>query len=424
MPFNIGISGLNAATADLKVTGNNIANASTVGFKSSRAEFANIYSTSKFGASSTAIGSGVRVAAVAQQFTQGNISFTENNMDVAVNGDGFFNIKDQSGAELFTRNGQFKVDKNGFIVTNDGYNLQGFQVSETDNQLIDTGNVGDLKLTTAQIEPKQTSTSSLIANLDAADEIPATPFAYATGDTNANPPVVVPPSPDMYNHTTSYTSYDSLGNSMLTSMYFVKTADNAWDVHSYTTDAMGIVADSGPTLAITFDTDGSILTPDPPEMPMALTPTGGADPAQAVVLNLSDLTQYGADFNIGDISQNGYTTGNLAGIDIGSDGIILARYSNGESNYLGQVILSGFTNSQGLGQQGNNNWSETFASGDPITNIPGGGGLGLLTSGALEESNTDLTEELINLIIAQRNFQANAKTITTADTITQTVIQM
>jgi flagellar hook protein FlgE len=157
---------------------------------------------------------------------------------------------------------------------------------------------------------------------------------------------------------------------------------------------------------------------------MALTPTGGADPAQAVIMNLSDLTQYGADFNIGDISQNGYTTGNLAGIDIGSDGIILARYSNGESNYLGQVILSGFTNSQGLGQQGNNNWSETFASGDPITNIPGGGGLGLLTSGALEESNTDLTEELINLIIAQRNFQANAKTITTADTITQTVIQM
>ncbi|MFK5892609.1 MAG: flagellar hook protein FlgE [Pseudomonadota bacterium] len=440
MPFNIGISGLNAANADLKTVGNNIANSSTVGFKSSRAEFSNIYSLSKTGASSTAIGSGVRVSSIAQQFTQGNISFTENNLDVAINGDGFFTLKDSSGGSLYTRNGQFKVDKDGYVVTNEGYNLQGFQVDAATNT-INTGQVDNLQLTTAQIPPQATSSSELLANLDAAS---------ANIDASGN---INPSDPDTYHHTTSYTTYDSLGNAMLTSLYFQKNTDNEWTVGVRTVDAAGnpmpVDASGNPDTTdyqITFNTSGALQTiTDPggtqtydasgnptgsPDLSIDYTaagglggpPTGSAD--QSIDLDIAGLTQYGANFGVNDLKQNGFTTGNLSGIEIDQSGIMLARFTNGESQKLGQIVLSGFTNPQGLGQTGNNNWAQSFASGEPVVNVPGDGGLGLVTSGALEESNTDLTEDLINLIVAQRNFQANAKTITTADTITQTIINM
>jgi len=444
MPFDIGISGLNAASADLKTTGNNIANSGTIGFKSSRAEFANIYSLQKSGAASTAIGSGVRVASIAQQFTQGNISFTENNLDLAVNGDGFFSLRDTSGVAFYTRNGQFKIDADGFVVSNDGYNLQGYGVDATTNA-INTGAIGNLQLSTTQIEPQATSTSTLLANVDAAESVIAA--------------AIDPTDPTTYNHTTSYTTYDSLGSAMLTSVYFQKTADNAWTTGVRTVDAAGTAmpADTaGPPVVqntddflITFDTSGKLATIDPgagvsgagalynntvvpstgtAELPFDYRaagsgpPTGAAD--QQIAFNIAGLNQFGANFGVTDLKQNGYATGNLAGIEIDDTGIMLARYTNGQSKNLGQVILSGFTNPQGLGQTGNNNWAESFASGTPVVNIPGDGGLGLIQSGALEESNTDLTEDLINLIIAQRNFQANAKTITTADTITQTIINM
>jgi len=442
MPFDIGISGLNAASADLKTTGNNIANSGTIGFKASRAEFANIYSLSKTGAASTAIGSGVRVASIAQQFTQGNISFTENNLDLAVNGDGFFSVRDTSGAAFYTRNGQFKIDNNGFVVTNDGYNLQGYGVDATTNA-INTGSVTNLQLTTTQIEPQASSTSTLLANVDA-----ASPVITAAID---------PTDPATYTHTTSYTTYDSLGNAMLTSAYFQKTADNTWTVGVRTEDASGnaIPADTGAApvvqntddYLITFDTSGKLATVDTVASGVGLLynntvtpstgtaelifdytlagsgrPTGAAD--QTIAFNIAGLNQYGANFGVTDLKQNGYATGNLAGVEIDATGIMLARFTNGQSKNLGQVILGGFSNPQGLGQTGNNNWAESFASGSPVTNVPGDGGLGLIQSGALEESNTDLTEDLINLIIAQRNFQANAKTITTADTITQTIINM
>ena len=451
MPFDIGISGLNAASADLKTTGNNIANSGTIGFKSSRTEFANIYSLSKTGAASTAIGSGVRVAAIAQQFTQGNISFTENNLDLAVNGDGFFSLRDTSGVAFYTRNGQFKIDSDGNVVSNDGYNLQGYGVDATTNQ-INTGSIGNMQLTTTQIAPQATSTSELIANVDAASVV----IPAAT--------VIDPTDPTTYHHTTSYTSYDSLGNSMLTSLYFQKNdggvvpaAENTWTVATRTVDGSGIAIPTdtvGPPIVqntenflVTFNTSGELATIDPgagafgagasydraaatgtPELSLAYTaaglgtPTGAAD--QTIAFNIAALNQFGANFGVTDLRQNGYTTGNLAGIEIDQSGIMLARFTNGQSKNLGQVILSGFNNPQGLGQTGNNNWAESFASGAPVTNTPGDGGLGLIQSGALEESNTDLTEDLINLIIAQRNFQANAKTITTADTVTQTIINM
>ncbi len=440
MPFDIGISGLNAATADLKTTGNNIANAGTIGFKSSRAEFSNIYSLSKNGAASTAIGSGVRVSSIAQQFTQGNISFTQNNLDLAINGDGFFTVRDTAGSQLYTRNGQFKVDNEGNIVTNDGYKLQGYQVDASGNT-INTGEIGALTITTTQIAPQATTTSEVIANIDA-----------SSADASGN---IDPSNPSTYHHTTSYTTYDSLGNSMLTSMYFQKNDTDpvgVWTVGVRTVDGVGNAIPANVSgnpettdYLITFDTSGKLKTIDPgsgtagagisfdasgnaasPNLVLDYTglntPTGAA--AQTINVDISKLSQYGANFSVNDLSQNGYTTGNLAGIEIDQTGIMLARFTNGQSNQLGQIILSGFANPQGLGQIGNNNWVQSFASGEPVVNVPGDGSLGLVTSGALEEANVDLTEDLINLIIAQRNFQANAKTITTADTITQTIINI
>lgn len=447
MPFRIGLSGLNAAQADLKITGNNIANVGTVGFKQSRAEFADVYATSKFGSATTAIGSGVSLAASAQQFTQGNIIFTENNLDMGITGDGFFTMDDVSGNRVFTRNGQFKVDRDGFIVDNSGSNLKGYGVDPLTN-IINTGSVVDLQLISTSIAPNPTTTAELFANIDAGETVPTAPLSI-----NASGTV----DPNSYNHTTSFTSFDSLGNPMLTSMYFRKTGPSAWDVGIKQVDANGNIfqnvvpgfTQAGPpqvldvsgttpiesatflnngTLDLAsvgggtgiFNFDFDLSTPTNPVM----TAGGGTLVNQSLAIDINTLTQYGADFGVTNLTQNGFTSGQLSGIDVDQSGVITARFTNGQSNNLGQVFLTNFTNNQGLSQLGDNYWGETFASGQGIQNIPGSGNAGLINSGALEDSNVNLTEQLINLITAQRNFQANAKTITTADTITQTLIQI
>lgn len=456
MPFRIGLSGLNAAQADLKITGNNIANVSTIGFKQSRAEFADVYASSKFGSVSTAIGSGVRLAAASQQFTQGNIIFTENNLDLGVTGEGFFSMADVSGNQVYTRNGQFKTDKDGFIVDNSGSFLKGYGVDSVTNN-INTGSIVNLQIISTNIAPEPTSEASLVANIDSGEPIPVVPFSMNTKGTV---------DPESYNHTTSFTSFDSLGNPMLTSMFYRKTATNTWDVGIKQVDANGNIfqnIDAGPFVIppavagdpeiiynnataplqqIEFLNNGTLDTgaassigitgvfnytfdlDDPALTNPVLTPTGGPLTTQPIAIDLNGLTQYGANFGVTNLTQNGYTTGQLSGIDVDQSGIISARFTNGQSNNLGQVFLTNFTNTQGLSQLGDNYWGESFSSGQGIINAPGEGNAGLINSGALEDSNVDLTEQLINLITAQRNFQANAKTITTADTITQTVIQL
>ncbi len=415
MPFRIGLSGLSAAQADLKVTGNNIANVGTIGFKQSRAEFADVYATSKFGSVSTAIGSGVRLAATAQQFTQGNIVFTENNLDMGITGDGFFSMDDVSGNRVYTRNGQFKVDRDGYIVDNSGSNLKGYGVDNTVNPpIINTGNVVDLQITSNNIPPNATTEGSIIANLDAN----ATDIATTTA--------IDPTDPTTYSHTTSFTTYDSLGNAMQTSLFFQKnsTATNAWTLGVRTIDNSGasMPATGTDDTSVVFSNTGTLTTPASGQISLSYTPTGAA--AQTIVLDISAITQYGADFGVTNITQNGYTTGQLSGLDVDQSGVISARFTNGESSLLGQIFLTNFTNNQGLSQLGDNYWGESFTSGPGIVNIPGSGNAGLINSGALEDSNVNLTEQLINLITAQRNFQANAKTITTADAVTQTLIQI
>jgi flagellar hook protein FlgE len=409
MAFEAATSGLRAASADLDVIGNNVANANTTGFKSSRAEFADVYATSIFGSSTTATGNGVRLTDVSQQFTQGTVSFTNNNLDLAVNGDGFFRLSD-GGSILYTRAGAFSSDREGYLVNSNGQRLTGF-LSDGTGRI--TGQVGDLQIDMSNIEPLQTKAVDGALNLDANSAVPASAW-----DTSATAPY--PPLASTYNNSTSLTVYDSLGNSHELSLYFAKTAANTWDVHSFVD---GAKVDTGDTQPITFQTDGTIADPATATWDIEWDPPGAVNP-QTVSVSLGDTTQYGSVFGVNSLTQDGYTTGRLAGIDIDSSGIIFGRYTNGQSKGLGQVALANFSNSNGLQPLGDTNWAETYSSGAALIGSPGSASLGVVQSGALEESNVDLTQELVKLILAQRNFQANAQTIRAADTVTQTIINI
>lgn len=649
MPFNTALSGLQASSSELRVIGNNIANASTTGFKESRAEFADIYANSAFGVAGTAIGSGVLLSQVTQQFTQGQIGFTNNNLDLSVSGGGFF-ILNENGAISYSRAGAFGVDKDGFVVNALDQRLRGF-LADTQGNI--TGAQGDLQITNANLSPNATDNVTTEVNLDASATPPAQPFV--AGFTPSNPP-----NPNSFNTSTSTTIFDSLGNSHIVTKYFVKApAQNTWNIFvgidgtdvtpTATTPPVGappvpypagslpspftvvfdpsgnfivnntgappqyygpgpvVGASSGllnagslptldlnevnlngipiqataassdifstsdsaasaisivaainassnlhgitastnpnaftigtPTLGalaagdftingvpitgavasdadllnlintqtpntgvvatqpggagtdiiltasdarnIQLQTDGStagatfsnfnlnggtvlnqvqrstynlstvnnrgitvggtapsdiglslgpqagiIQTNSDPIVIDNWTPVGGALGPQVVTFDFSSSTQYGAPFSVQGLSQDGYSTGRLSGVDVDVSGTIVARYSNGQSLSLGQVALANFGNVQGLSPQGDSSWVETFASGPALIGAPGTADLGVVQSGALEDSNVQLTDQLVSLIVAQRNFQANAQTIRTGDAVTQTIINL
>lgn len=420
MAFDTAVSGINAATADLGVIGNNIANSSTTGFKTSRAEFADVYASSLLGAGGNAIGKGVSLAGVTQEFTQGNISFTNNALDLAINGNGFFLLSDE-GAALYTRAGNFQVDREGFLVTNEGHRLQAFEVDVTGEV---NGQTGDLQLDTSLIDPNPTALTELTANLDSREVPPTVPFG-GPFDAFATPPTV--PDPTSFNATTSSTIYDGLGNAHVMSLYFVKTANaNEWEAHTLVDG----VTTSGPDL-LNFQSNGKF---DPLTLPVDVSITGwnplnesglptGADP-QDLTISMSQFTQFGAEFAVSSAVQDGFTTGQLYGLEIDDSGVVFARYTNGQARALGQVAIAGFSNPNGLQPLGDTSWAETFSSGAATLGAPGSSGLGVLQSGALEGSNVDITEQLVDMIVAQRNFQANAQVIQTEDTITQTIINL
>ncbi len=406
MAFGIAISGLKAASSDLNVIGNNIANAATSGFKESRAEFADVYPASNLGTSSNAIGSGVSVAAVTQQFAQGNISFTNNNLDLAANGQGFFRLSD-NGAIVYSRAGAFGVDRNGFIANSAGLHLTGFLADAAGNI---TGALGDLQLSTADIAPSATSTIDVGVNLDAAASIPAAAFNAADATS--------------YNNATSTTVYDSLGVSHLATMYYRKTAANTWDTYLFVD---GTLRDGPDTLG--FSASGALATVNGVAVPpttiasAAFNPGGGAA-NMTLTLDYAQSTQFGSPFGVNSLAQNGFTTGRLSGINIDQSGVVLGRYTNGQSRAQGQVALANFADQQGLRPLGHTTWAETSASGAALVGAPGTASLGVIQSGALEDSNVELSEQLVNMILAQRNFQANAQVITTENAITQTIINM
>lgn len=644
MSFNAGLSGLKAAGAELDVTGNNIANAATVGFKGSRVEFADVFASSALGTSATAVGTGVRLSRVAQQFTQGTISFTDNNLDLAVNGEGFF-LLNKEGERLYSRAGEFSVDRDGFIVNTDGANLVGRlamdSLSDPEGEI--SGLTGNLKLDTSNIPPVATSQITAEINLNSAETAPSIPFT--TGFTPEAPPPM-----GTYNNSTSTTVYDSLGTAHVMTTYFVKVAPNdpvaptnlnQWQVF-VGIDGVDVTPQPSagmPTpFTLVFDGNGSFIPNDPANPPniigsatlnsnasgfvnagslstlnggdlvingipigvgvsdgvsssdsdrsalavanaitaagvpglnissvnttldlgtysagatalagnnlmingvsiapatateadlrtainavsgatgVSVSPSGnivltasdgrniqvstdaagvpsganfsnfsllapadrvqrgvvqiqqtgptaitisGTNPLDAgfiagttfanvdyatsdvpkinnwdpgtgatpqnISLNYGKLTQFGSGFTVQSMMQDGSSTGRLASVDVDSSGVILARFTNGRNRKLGQVELANFENVQGLSPQGDSYWGETHSSGTALLGLPQTSSLGSIQSGALEDANVQLTDQLVALITAQRNFQANAQTIKTSDAITQTIINI
>jgi flagellar hook protein FlgE len=419
MSFQQGLSGLNATSKNLEVIGNNVANSNTFGAKVSRAEFADMYASAMNGTGSNSVGIGVSLSAVSQQFTQGNISTTSNPMDLAINGGGFFQVTDGANPSLYSRNGQFKVDRLGYLINNDGLRLVGYTADSSG--VIQPGNASALQLPTAGIEPRSTGEIVLEMNLDSRSGTTA-PLAGPQIDFT---------DPTTYNSATSQIVYDALGQDVSITYYFQKSATDTWNVFVTANGAPinGSAALPLPSATLTFPaTGGAPLAPVGP-VSIDIPPTTNAAGAltRAIVgvqLDMDGARQFGAPFGITNLTQNGYAPGQITGVNIEPNGIVMARYSNGQSKPAGQIELATFRNPQGLQPLGGNAWSRSFASGDPIVGVPGQGNLGVLQSGALEESNVDLTAELVNMMTAQRVYQANAQTIRTQDQVLQTLVQL
>ncbi|PKO24890.1 MAG: flagellar hook protein FlgE [Betaproteobacteria bacterium HGW-Betaproteobacteria-8] len=402
MSFQQGLSGLNAASKSLEVLGNNVANASTVGFKQSQTQFADVYANSLTGSGASQVGIGVKIAKVQQQFTQGNISATNNPLDIAINGGGFFRVSD-NGSITYSRNGQFQMDKDGFIVNADNKRLTGFAADAAGNLL--TGSPVELQIDTADLQPAVTDQVTGLINLDSREAA----LTAAGFD---------PDDPATYHNSTSVSIFDSLGNPHTLQSFFVKTAPGVWDVF---TTVDGVT----PATALTTMTfDGTGVAPTGSTAALSVPVTTGATTPFAVNLDFSGSTQFGSNFSVNSLSQNGFTSGRLSGFNVGADGIIVGRYTNGQSANLGQVVLANFVNPNGLQSLGNNAWAESSTSGAPLVSAPATGGLGVLQSSAVEDSNVDLTAELVNMITAQRVYQANAQTIKTQDQVLQTLVNL
>lgn len=419
MAFRIALSGLDAASTDLEVTGHNIANASTVGFKESRAEFADIYANSINDVSSSVPGRGVRVTRVAQQFGQGSTEFTSNNLDLAISGEGFFVMQDSDGSFSYTRAGAFSVDRDGNVVNHTGARLQVFPRIGTTGTLFNNGSTTDLNLPVISGTPQATSNLETTLNLSAAESTPAVVLD----------PAVFPPDPLSYNHSTATTIYDSQGTSHTATMFYRKEGPNQWSAYTFV-DGVNVTVGGSTSADIQFDGAGALLTGAGDVDPQGnvtidnFTPTGSADPITGMTFDYSSTTQFGSEFAVNELTQDGFTSGRLSGVEVDAEGVVFARFTNGQSEPLGKVALARFSNVQGLRQIGDTAWAESFASGDRQLGEAGTSSYGVLQSGALENSNVDLATQLVNLITAQRNFQANAQVITTADAITQTVINI
>ena len=402
MTFRVAISGLNAAQSELAATANNIANSSTAGFKSSRVQFAELYSGSGGGQSS--VGSGVKVAGTNQQFSQGAINFTDNGLDLAISGKGFFVVGDTE-SRAYTRAGAFKVDRNGFVVNAADQRLQVFPPRVEGG--FNTSTTTDLRLMSGESAPSATGRVDMTFNLPGNAAVPTkTPFDPADADT--------------YSHSTAMTVYDSLGAAHTATVYLSKTATaNTWEKRLY--------IDGNPVGAVQtleYSNTGALIAPAAGEITYpAYTPTTGAAPI-TLTYDIGGSTQYGNAFSVSAVNQDGYTTGRLVGVETNSDGVVQARFTNGRSVALGQIAIAQFASIDGLQTLGDTAWGETFASGAAMLSAAGTGGVGSIQAGALEGSNVDVTQQLVNMITAQRNFQANAKMISTADALSQTIINI
>ncbi len=478
MSFQQGLSGLNASAKHLDAIGNNVANANTIGFKQSQAQFADLYATSLAGSGAVQVGTGVKIANVAQQFTQGNITNTSNSMDTAISGQGFFRMVDPNGAISYSRNGQFQLDKNGYIVNSQGHQLSGYMAT---NGVITAAQPTPIQIVAADLTPQATSSIAMGLTLDTRMALPTiTPFD--------------PKNPQSYNSSTPLTVYDSQGVDHVALLYFAKTGPNTWDSY-LTVDGNQVPAAGTPLSSLVFNTNGVLTSPTLPVSSAAFSPvpapisvvgaaaaaastsitgpstvgllvgasiTGGDLPAgttiisidgpntftvsapspagfaattltvvnpasaanQTISFDFTGTSQFGGNFGVNTKTQDGFASGRLSSFTTSADGTILGRYTNGQSRALAQVVLANFTSPQGLQPLGNNAWAETATSGGPLVGTPGSSSLGVLQSSAVEDSNVDLTAELVNMITAQRVYQANAQTIKTQDQVLQTLVNL
>jgi flagellar hook protein FlgE len=439
MSFNTALSGLQAATVDLSVTSNNIANVATTGFKNSRTEFGDLFEISPFGTTPNQVGSGVQVLSVSQQFDQGNLQFTDANLDMAISGQGFFiTNKSLTGSDIsYTRAGQFRVDNSGTITNSQGEYLQAFPVDANGNVTSTSLNTTvPIQLPATTGAPQATTEIEVGVNLDAATAA-------------LDPALFDPTASNTYSHSTSTTMYDSLGASHVLSYYFMHDLPgsvtngandpNQWVVATYLDGAEVDIAggttvnhlNGGLPIAqdvgiLNFNSDGSYNSSTPAALQnIAIPLTNGANPLTVLHdFANNNTTQFASTFSVSTLDPDGFTTGRLTGLDISEDGLLRATYSNGISTPMGQVAMADFANAQGLRAVGGTAWQETIDSGPVITGVAGTSRFGLIQSGALESSNVDLTQQLVNLITAQRNFQANARSMETINSITDTVIQI
>lgn len=412
MAFQTGLSGLNASSKNLDVIGNNISNANTTGFKSSRAEFADLVASSIGVGGSNNAGLGVAVETVAQQFTQGNLTITGNALDIAINGAGFFQLKMPDGSTAYTRSGNLKMDNTGTIVTNSGAKVLGYP---TDTAGVATSTTAaPLTLPTGAPIPAQATTT-----ITAEFNLPASDTTVYNAATN---------TPPYTKYGTALSVFDTQGNAIPFSVNFTRAAGTAgppaldnwqvWDANAPPTNPANT-----PLFTLSFNATGALVAPVVSPTVTIATPSP-TTPNITATLNVSGVTQFATAFGVTNLSQNGYTSGSFVGLSIAETGVVTARYSNGQTQAAGMLALADFRNVQGLAPVGGNNWIETYASGQPLMGQPGQGKFGVTRAGALEDSNVDLTAELVNMMNAQRAYQANAQTIKTQDQVLQTLVNL
>ncbi|HDO1325120.1 lateral flagellar hook protein FlgEL [Aeromonas veronii] len=405
MSFSIGLSGLRAVNQELSVISNNVANASTAGFKSSRAEFAAIYGGGQAG--------GVEMNNVSQNFDRnGDVMRTGRGLDLAISGSGFFVLKDGSGQTSYTRAGMFQRDPNNYLTTANGNRLQGYTTNDAGE--LQSGVIGDIQVKAGSLPAKASDKLEFVANLKA--------------DASVIDPALHPFDPtksDSFSYSQSSKVYDSLGSEHSLTQYFVKTGDNTWT--QYSTFDGKVIDKTGaeqpltspatytPIDTLTFSKNGTLESTK--SLELSLKAPGALDIKLSI--DISKVSQYASDFNATRNQSNGYTAGDLTGIRVDADGGVYATFTNGQSLKQGQVVMANFANPNGLLQTNNTTWQQSFSSGQPVLGAPGTGTMGKLTAGAYESSNVDLTGELVSLMTSQRNYQANAKTISSADKMTQ-----
>ncbi|BEE17098.1 MULTISPECIES: flagellar hook protein FlgE [Aeromonas] len=451
MSFNNALSGVNAAQKDLNVTANNIANVNTTGFKESRAEFADVYANSIFVNAKTQVGNGVATGAVAQQFHQGALQFTNNSLDLAIQGNGFFVTSDglTNLDRTYTRAGAFKLNENSYMVNNQGHYLQGYEINDDGTpKAVSINATKPIQIPDRAGEPVQTS------KIEASFNLPSTATPLPAGNAAADASTFDPKDSKTYSSSTSVVVYDSLGEPHTITQYFIKEADPAdltkpadptsWRMYLYEGDKpIDIVGGTAPTMAtglnqapqgakIQFGADGKMITPTSPAVITtealgaggAGIITNGADPTQQVEIKLGTVTQYASPFEVNKLTQDGSTVGRLTKVEITPDGIVSATYSNATTVKVAMVAMAKFANSQGLTQVGDTSWRESLLSGAALPGTPNSGTFGSIKSSALEQSNVDLTNELVDLITAQRNFQANSRSLEVNSSLQQTILQI